>query len=202
MALANYSDLQTALVSWAEDRSDVSGIVDEVVRLAEGNLNLELRNREMLASTDITLTDGVGTLPTDFLGPHSVVLKVSPRIVLDQVSFEYQDRVSDTSVSGVGCSYAIYGENIRVAPRPSQDIELLYYQAIPNLETNTTNWLMTKYPNIYMTACQLEIYRWLKEDIDMQISAQRLKALIDDMDILQNVEALSMAERKSPGLVF
>lgn len=204
MALANYSDLVTALTAWGESRGDISGIEDDVVRLAEANLNLELRNREMLASTDITLTDGVGTLPTDFLGAHSVVLKTTPRRVLDQVTYEAQEAMTDTTVSGIGCTYCIYGESIRVAPRPSQDVELLYYQEIPNLESNSTNWLMTKYPSIYLSACQLEVYRYLKMDTDMQIEALRLKAMIDDLDAKQNEEAMATSERKPSfsGLVF
>lgn len=204
MALANYSDLVTALTAWGESRGDISGIEDDAVRLAEGHLNLELRSREMLASTDITITDGVGTLPTDFLGAHSVILKTTPRRVLDQVSFEAQDAMTDTTQSGIGCTYSIYGESIRVAPRPTQDVELLYYQEIPNLESNSTNWLMTKYPNIYLTACQMEIYRYLREDRDMEIEAKRLQAMIQDLDELQNTEAMATSERKPShnGLVF
>jgi hypothetical protein len=204
MALANYSDLVTALTAWGESRGDISGIEDDAVRLAEAHLNLELRSREMLASTDITLTDGVGTLPTDFLGAHSVILKTTPRRVLDQVTYESQDAMTDTTQSGTGCTYSIYGESIRVAPRPTQDVELLYYQEIPNLESNSTNWLMTKYPNIYLTACQMEIYRYLREDRDMEIEAQRLQAMIQDLDELQNTEAMATSERKPSfnGLVF
>lgn len=202
MALANYAELQTALTDWADGRGDTSGILDDAVRLAESHFNLELRCRQMLTSTDLTPSSGAVTLPSDLVGIYSVIEKASPRRVLDYYGKEGFDTNFDTTVSGLACAYTIVGSTLSMAPRPSNDIELTYYQEVPSLETNSTNWLMTKYPGLYLEACQMEIYRYLKMDMDLQISSQRVAAMIARLNASSDSEMLGNSGRKAVGPVF
>jgi len=197
MALANYSDLETALTSWADDRSDVAGVIPECVRLAESHLNLVLRCREMVTSSDLTTSSGTVTLPTDFLGVVSAIEKSTPRRNIQYFSRESLEATFDTTTSGLSCGYTIYGETMQVAPQPSNDIELTYYQEIPSLETNSTNWLMTKYPAIYLEASQVEVYRYLKMDEDAQITSMRLG---DMLSAIMNSEDWGTLGNASPTL--
>lgn len=197
MALSNYAELQTALTAWVDSRSDVSALDADVVRLAESHFNLELRARQMLTSTDLTPSSGAVTLPSDFLGVYSAIEKASPRRVLQYYGKEYLESNFDTTVSGLACAYTVVGSSLVLAPRPSNDIELTYYQEIPGLEANSTNWLMTKYPALYLEACQMEVYRNLKMDTDLQISSQRVTNMIDRLNAASDSEMLSVASQRS-----
>ena len=202
MALANYTELQTALIAWADSRGDTSDIIDDVVRLAESHFNLELRCRQMLTSTDLTPSSGAVTIPSDCVGIYSVIEKTSPRRVLDYYGKEALETNFDTTVSGNACGYTVVGSSLSMAPRPTNDIELTYYQEIPGLEANTTNWLMTKYPGLYLEACQMEIYRYLKMDADLQISAQRVEAMINELNASSDSAMLGNSGRKAVGPAF
>jgi hypothetical protein len=178
MALSNYSELVTELTAWVDARGDSADQIPEAVRMFESMMNLELRCREMVTSSNITITDGTGTLPTDFLAALSVVENSSPARVLNYFSLEGLTTHFDTSSAGLGCGYTVYGETIQVAPKPSNTVALTYYQEIPNLEANSTNWLMTKYPALYMEGCQMELYRYHKMDQDLAISTQRVREMV------------------------
>lgn len=193
MALSNYAELQTALTAWVDSRSDVTNLDADVVRLAESHFNLELRARQMLTSTDLTPSSGSVTLPSDFLGAYSVVEKSTPRRVLQYYGKEHLESNFDTTISGLAVGYTIIGSSLTMAPQPSNDIELTYYQEIPNLEANSTNWLMTKYPALYLETCQMEVYRNLKMDTDLQISSQRVENMIKRLNASSDNELLSMA---------
>ena len=203
MALANYTELSTDLGKWAEDRGDVdSDLIATSVRLAESHFNRELRCQQMLTSTDLTPSSGAVTIPSDNVGIYSVIEKTSPRRVLQYRSKEYLESSFDTSVSGLACDYTIVGSTLSTAPQAANDIELTYYQEIPSLETNTTNWLMTKYPDLYMAAVQVEIYRYLKMDKDLEISSIRLQAMIDEINAANDSNTLAISERRLPYPVY
>lgn len=203
MALANYTELSTDLVKWAEDRGDVdSDVISTCIRLAEAHLNREIRHTEMLTTTDLTPASGAVTIPSGCVGVYSVIEKTTPRRVLEYHGKDYLESKYDTTASGLACAYTVTGRTVSMAPRPSNDIEFTYYAAIPGLEANSTNWLMDDHPDIYMSACQVEIYRYLKMDADLQIEAQRLQAMIDELNSVENTEFMAMSSRRSANPVY
>ena len=200
MALTNYSQLATALTEWCDGRSDVSGNASDFVRLAESRLNQKLRMREMVASTDLTPTAGVVTLPSDFVAVSRVVEKSSPRRVLDYISPDGADDMYDASVTGSPYHYTIIGSSLKTYPEATNDVELTYYQEIPSLETNSTNWLMTKYPNIYLEAAQLEFYRWAKDFENLDVSSRLLADEIEDLNATNAIGIWGNAARSNQGI--
>jgi len=203
MAITTYAELQTALTDWADDRGDVSAIESEAVQFAETRLNRELRCREMLTSTDLTPSSGAVTLPADFLGIYAVIEKTTPRRVLQFMGKEAIETKFDTTVSGLACAYTVVGDTLSTAPRATNDIELTYYQKIPSLEANSTNWLLTDHPDLYLEACQLEVYRYLKMDADLSISAERVARMIDQINASEDYGFLGAAAKtNNAGLVF
>ena len=199
MALANYTDLTTAITAWVDARTDVSTVEADLVALAEGHFNLELRCRQMLAQTDLTPTSGAVTLPSDFVGVARVIEKASPRRVLDFTPLVTAESQYDTTATGRSNGYTIIGSTLQTIPSTSNDIELTYYQSIPSLETNTTNWLMTKYPNLYLEACQMEAYRYLKMDQDLQISEAKVGSGIMRLNSADDLEFFAQAPRINVG---
>lgn len=197
MALANYTEFSTDLVKWAEDRGDVdSDVISTCTRLAEAHFNREIRHTEMLSESTLTPSSGEITIPSGFVGVSSVVVQDSPKRVLNGYPRDFVETNYDTTVSGLACVYYVQGRTIRMFPKPTSDVVLQYYTQIPGLEANSTNWLFDDHPDIYMTAVQMEVYRYLKMDTDVQIEAQRLESMIFELNSIENSEFMANASRR------
>lgn len=99
---------------------------------------------------------GVKDLPSDFLEARSVVANTSPSAVLrlaspNRATESYERR------SGYPDLYTIVGSIIAVYPVTTASITLTYYGKIPALSDEAeTNWLLTRYPQMYLYAALLE----------------------------------------------
>ncbi|MEY9100486.1 hypothetical protein ABIA24_003395 [Sinorhizobium fredii] len=154
--------------------ADISHVFPRLLVLAELKLNRGLRVAGMEKTTMVTLTEGDGTLPTDFLEAREVknANGIPIRAVsLEQLTSSYMDR------SGTPAGYAIVGSTIKVRPTADQDIGLTYYGKIPVLTvTSPTNWLLEKAPDVYLYSLVNEIALW-KGDVDRATAAQQLMLL-------------------------
>lgn len=199
MALSTFSELKTTVQTWL-DRSDFSATADDIVKLAEGHFNLELRCREMQTTTTLTPTAGVCTLPTDFLGAIKVSVNSSPKRPLVYIGQGIVDKMYDVSVAGEACNYGIIGENIHTYPQSTTDIELVYWQEVPALsDSNTSNWLLVKYPNIYLDACRMEAYTYFNDFNNMQMAAGKVDAQITRLNDRTMFEEYADAARTEWG---
>lgn len=198
MALDSATNLKTAVQDWL-DRSDYSAVADDMILLAEGHFNLELRVRQMRAVTDLTPTSGVCTLPTDFLGVIKAVATTSPRRTLEFVDVSVTDSIYDASVSGISNAYSIVGNELHTFPQSTYDIELTYWQEIPPLADNASNWLLAKYPNIYLEACMMEAHRYFRNTGELSVSATRVSNMIDRLSNSSMFEQYANATRVSNG---
>ena len=86
--------------------------------------------------------------------------------------------------------YSIMDSAIELVPAPSDDveIEMVYYKKIPALsDTNTTNWLLTKAPDIYLYGALSHASPFIMDDQRMPMFAQlylaRTEALNDESKI-------------------
>lgn len=187
MTISTYSELKTAISTWFRDRSDLATYADEIIDLAEGYFNLELRVREMEAVTDLTPTDNVCTLPTDYIEYKRVVELASIRRPLEYITEDAADRIYPTRASGLACNFMIIGDDLTVLPLSSNDIELTYYQTIPALsDANTTNWLLTKSPNLYLHCCLMYAAELIEDAGKMQAEATIVRKFVDLLQAADN----------------
>lgn len=164
MALDTYSDLSTAITDWLDDTS-LSTSVDTFIRLAEARFNRELNTPDMEATT--TLDGGATsiTLPTDFYEVRGIYLNASATTPLEPLSLDALKSIYPDSFSGTPRAYAIDGVSLVLGPLPNSTctITLKYKQKIPALtSSNTTNWLLTKHPDLYLfgTLVAAELRGW------------------------------------------
>ena len=151
MAITDYDTLQSAIADWL-NRADLTSQIQTFIQLAESDLNTRLRTREMIVRAQATSDEEFVQLPTDWLEAINIQL-VDGKSPLRYVSMDQADiivaRQEFTSVT----FYSIMDSAIELVPAPSDDveIEMVYYKKIPALsDTNTTNWLLTKAPDIYL----------------------------------------------------
>ncbi|RVH49334.1 phage adaptor protein [Sinorhizobium meliloti] len=171
------SDYASLLVDAGEysGREDIAHNFPRFLGLAELKLNRGLRVADMEVTDEISLIDGDGTLPADFLEAREVknASGIPIRAVsLQQLTNSYMDRVGTPAAA-----YAIVGSTIRVRPVSENDLTVTYYARIPALTpSNPTNWLLEKAADVYLFALVNEIAIWGK-DVEGATAAQQLLML-------------------------
>ena len=164
MGIATYGDLKNALRDWL-DNDTLDSRADGFIGLVEARCNRILRAPEMEARTTLTIGGSPANsidLPSDFLELRSVHLEDSPDEPLSFRSPQFVESVRD-GLSGNPKYYSVERQVLTFAPAApaSTDFSVLYFQAIPGLtESNTTNWLLTANPDVYVygVLCQAEGY--------------------------------------------
>lgn len=185
MALANYADLLAGVANWL-DRGDLTARIPEFIRLSEAEFNRRLRTPEMEARSTATLTGDAIGVPVDFIGLRS--------IKIDNTVLEYispSEIFDDERTGGQPTRYTVTDGQFFFRPAPtSGNVAIDYYASIPALTvSNTTNWLMTKHPDLYLfaTCAQAEFYLVN----DGRVAAW--KGRVDEL--IAQIETASMKER-------
>ncbi len=169
MALANYTDLQQAIADWL-NRADLSQQIPDFIKLAEGTLNTVIRSTYMVATTTVSVSSNTqrAAVPADFLEPLYLQVAATPNSTLEQVdpSQLIVLRRARLRNAGVPRFFAVIGRNFEFAPVPSAttSMEVTYYQRIPALSSNATNWLLTNNPDLYLYASLVHAAPFLMDD--------------------------------------
>ena len=162
MSITTFAELKTAITNWTH-RSDLTDRLPEFIAMAEAYMNRELQTREMESATSTTLSAATASLPPDWHGYRNVwVILAGARHHLKYKPPHEMSRLNDSGV-GVPNFFTIEDGNLRVEPPPDGDYELgyVYYQKIPALtDSNTTNWLLTDHPDLYLNASLAEAYSY------------------------------------------
>jgi hypothetical protein len=198
MALSNKGELKTAIADWQLDAgAEITPQADVIVTLARVYINMRLRARDMITVATPTITSAEATLPTDFIAPRRVVFTSGRRIVLKPMTPEQADDWYPYRPSGVPQHFTIIGNKLRLYPSPDDatTVELTYYASIAEMAADeNTDWLLTKYPNIYLAAGQMYAAEYLKEDTEAQKQAAITDMLIGMVNAQDEDTDLSMGE--------
>jgi hypothetical protein len=157
MALETYADLKSAVAAWM-DRTDLTAVIPDFIRLFEttANAELPLRTRFNLGTETLTTVGGTATvnLPADFLEARSLINQTSPVTVLAPYTASALYSHIDFPTQGgppVGFTYVADALELAPVPDAAYSLKLYYYRRIaPLSDANTTNWLLTNFPNLYL----------------------------------------------------
>lgn len=168
MALGTYSQLATAVTSWMSDRTDISAQFDDFLLLAESDINRFLRVREMETTSSLTPdSDGKATIPDGYLEYRAVIWTGTPRRELKLIDPMQAEALYGYRESDTPRNFTIIGDTIQVLPVSTTAISLVHYTEVPALTSSaTTNWLLTKCPNIYLFGVCRYAHAWLREPED------------------------------------
>lgn len=182
MPLTTYDELQANIVSELYGRTDKTTEIQDAIRMTEAHCNSRLKCREMDAVSTIPITAGVGTAPTDLQSVHSVAMTVTPYTGLAYEPIEVTEQ-RRPDVGGTPEVYDIVGEQILTWPPTDSTVRFRYRQNIPALtDSNTSNWLLEKYPHVYVYGSYFQIYKHLKDDTKAQANASMFNASIDELN--------------------
>lgn len=201
--ITDYASLKTEMLSWYKDRTDLAGFADTVIDLSEAYFNLKLRCREMEATTDLTPSSNVCTLPSDFIEWKRVVEEASIRRPLEYVTEEAADYLYPSRTSGLSSHFMIIGSSLTALPLSSNTIELTYYQKIPALsDSNTTNWLLTKSPNLYLHTCMMYLAELAEDEAKKASQIPLVERFVELLNAADNRGKFGNAGISLPGAVW
>ena len=184
MSITNYSELQTAIINWSH-RSDLASIIPDFITLSESKFNRNLRTRNMEAATTLTPSAGSAALPSDFLELRRLYLDTDANIELEYLTPEafYVRYPVDPYNDADSRFFTIESGNIVLsAQSAASDLKVLYYQKIPALTvSNTTNWLLTSHPDLYLYASMAELADYTKKADEVQKWNAKAQAVVDSL---------------------
>jgi len=154
MALTNYTTLKASIANWL-NRSDLTDeIADDFIVLTEADFNSKLRIRKMISQSTFTIDAETETLPSGFLQVRDLyILSGSTKHPLRYMTPSQMDQVNGTSETGLPKAYTILGDTFRFMPKPdnSYSAVLNFYKKFdPLSDTNTTNFILSNHPAIYL----------------------------------------------------
>ena len=151
MAITTYSELQTAIANWL-DRSDLTDRIPEFISLAEARFIRKLNHWRMEGRSTANTVAGTRTLalPSDYIAARNFKINTSTVDVLEYMppSVLYEG----SSSQGTPKYYTIQGSQLVLEPIPDSVYQVeLNYTAFSKLsDSNTTNWLLTYFPDAYL----------------------------------------------------
>lgn len=177
MTIATYAGLVTAITEWLARDNDATLVarVPDFITLAEAKFNRELRcvqqEKRSYAVVNLSNTEPeMLSLPSDFQTMRRVrVSSVTGKPRLEFVSGAQADeyRYGRANTTGQPQYFTIFGSELELIPTPdlAYTIEMVYRSYLSGLtSTNTTNWLLTFAPDLYLYGALLESAPYIKED--------------------------------------
>ena len=201
MALADYAQLQDAFKTWLWDREDLAGRAVDCIAMAEADFNDELRVAQMEVSVPITLVNGEGPLPADYLAWRRVITDDSRSRVLEFADPTWaEDHYQGPDVPSPSWHFTITGSTIKTYPTSVPNLKLLYYQKIPTLSSsNPTNWLLTRKPQAYLYGALVHAAPFLDDDERLQTFGALRKVALDSLRQSDTFGRYAKAVQRPPG---
>lgn len=193
MAISTYAELQAAAANWLA-RDDLTARIPEFITLCEAKLNrlLFVPQMETRSTTTVDTSDTEPefiSLPSDFQTMRRV--RLSGVAGKPRLSFLTQTQLDDyrysiDNVTDRPIYFTIMGSEMELAPTPNEDyeLEMVYRKNIPALASNSTNWLLTLAPDIYLYGTLLEAMPLIKDDGRVQLWASAFSQVLDDLNNL------------------
>jgi hypothetical protein len=195
MALANYSDLKTAVANYL-GRSDLTSQIPDFISLAEIRLNRNLRIRQMLQNATAQTTGGDATvgLPSDFLELRDIYIAGNPRITLTYLSPSAFSRDARADQSGRPVFYTLTGAEFVLAPLPDTNYTLtMLYFAKPTAlsDANPSNVFMANAADALLYGALVEAEPYLMNDARIQVWSSYYQNALDSLNVADESSAYS-----------
>jgi hypothetical protein len=173
MAFSNYAELKQEVIAYS-GRDDLSDRFDSFLSLTESamfnNDQKPLRVREMESTAALVTVGGTNSvaLPSDFLEARSLSIEYGGQFI--ELKYE-SPSVLQPYDSGIPMAFTIKGSTLvfNVTPDGVYDLNLDYYAKPTALTaTNSTNVILTNYPEIYFYGCLSRVYTFTTENAEAE----------------------------------
>lgn len=144
-----YSELKTEIASFY-NRTDLSSVVDTLIDLCESEMQVECKNVEFESTSTVTVTAGVATLPTDWLGGRTAqFLGSTPRTLV----YRPPEGINTANAAGIAdpLYFTITGSSLKFAEDGDGSVLLTYHAKFtPLSDSATSNAILANFPGAYL----------------------------------------------------
>lgn len=179
--ITTYTQLQST-VEQILSRADASNFSASAISLAESWIYRKIRAREMESDLSVTVTSGVGTLPSDFVEVKyamwdTAVLRPRPASWI---------KSTYTGGASVPVYYAVDGADVIFGPSPNAgSMTGVYYKKFDPLAT-ATNALFLANPDLFLFAALAECMFFIKDDKRIATWEAKRNEIASDINKLAN----------------
>lgn len=192
---ALYSNLIATVARWL-NRTDLDDIIPDFVRIAESEMNADPRIAD--AAQVITTVGNISgsqiTVPDDVEELHQVSVNGHP---CEQLALaDFQRTLSPYVCTRVGNVLKLPGNTLG-------SYELIYAQRLKPLRLlDDTNWLLQRYPDVYLWKCCEQGGVWLQDSEAAQGYRAKYEAAVANIPSAHNYNKWGGAlQVQSPGVV-
>lgn len=173
MTIATYDELKSSIADFL-NRDDLTSAIPSFIRLAESRVDRELRHWRMGTRSTAELDTQYSAIPSDFLQPIRMQITDAPTSEVAPISTAQMLQLRSDRNDRVGrpTNYALTAGGIELYPTPdvTYNASLVYYGRVPALSgSNTSNWLLTEAPDVYLYGALVQSAPYLKDDARMQV---------------------------------
>ena len=187
MAISTYDTLKSSIADFL-NRSDLTNVIPTFIDLAEAQINRDIRHWKMERRVTLTATDGLVTLPSDWVGTIEVdhinsttnAFKRHLELLSDG---EFSDRRYNTNEAAgdpIGFRHAV--GKIEIFPRSgTPKVELRYMakvEVLSTLNNQSANFILHDHPDVYLYGSLLHSSPYLVDDQRMAVWAQLYGAAV------------------------
>lgn len=183
MAISTYAELQTELGNWL-NRSDLTSQLPEFVELAEARFDREINHHRMYKRSTAPLASQYIDLPDDWIHAVAISIDTTPRQEVQPITIDqYTEWRYKYNTSAQPIFYAIIEDTLAFLPSPDDTytVEMIYKARLPDLATNSTNWLLDNYPDLYLFASLAEAALYVMDSERHQIWDGRTRDLLQSL---------------------
>ena len=186
MALNSYAALKTSIGDFL-NRDDLTAVIPDFIALAEAQINRDIRHYEMENRATAQLDSQYLARPSDWVETIRMHITGGGTRTLDLLSgaamSDKRAGADDTSGEPRYFRHAERAFEVYPTPDGTYNVEILYYQKIPALsDTNTSNWLLSEAPDVYLYGSLLHSSPYLAEDARVNVWAQLYAAAKDNVN--------------------
>ena len=206
MSLATRDGLVAAIIAHSFNSTIITtDLCADFIAMTEAELSRELMVRGMTVRADAVIDAEYAAIPSDFQGEISLRINDSNNTKLQFLAPDaFDKRINDFIDTGAPRYFTIIGSEFRFLPAPDQTYvgELIYWQGIPPLtDGSSSNWLLTKHPDVYLYGCLMHAAAFLKNMDDKAMYEGWFAAAISSIARSDADEATGTALQMTVGAV-
>jgi hypothetical protein len=187
MAITTYSELQTAISDFL-NRDDLASVVPTFISLAEAGFNRDLRHWRSQRRVSTICDEQYEDLPNDFISAKFLAIDTANGTKTLELASQAEisrRNLQNMNATGEPVVYTINSGEIEFVPAPDDayPLTMVYYASLPPLsDTDTTNWVLELYPDLYLYGALLHSAPYLADDARVQVWASLYQSALDSVN--------------------
>lgn len=189
MAIDSQLTLQSGIADFL-NRDDLTAVIPTFIDMAEGQINRDVRHWKMETTAQLSVSGDFALLPSDWLETKNAqyypdinnFTKFHPLEYLSQNALDERKMNSENmigepqyytfSVNAGAGQYILFPQP---KARADDKVVLSYLQ---KLNLDSTNWLLTDYPDVYLYGSLIHAAIYLKDDERLSLFTQMYNAAV------------------------